>query len=114
LFVFANQLEPMRRESSSSPSTSSSRRYWSWPRSFSSRNNPPASTTESGIFLTQFGLRVMRLIFNHAQIKGVVEDAAASEPTAVETQVEIECESPDASALAISSSSTDSRSTNIV
>ncbi len=56
----------------------------------------------------------MRLIFNHAQIKGVVEDAAASEPTAVETQVEIECESPDASALAISSSSTDSRSTNIV
>ncbi|XP_046438523.1 protein goliath-like isoform X2 [Daphnia pulex] len=84
-------LEPMRRESSSSPSTSSSRRYWSWPRSFSTRNNPPASTTESG----------------------VVEDATASEPTAVETQVEIECESPDASALAISSS-TDSRSTNIV
>lgn len=78
-------LEPIRREANDSPST---RRYWSWPRSFSSRNNPPISTDPD-----------------------VVEDASVSVPTAVETQVEIVCESPvAASATAIS---TDSRS-NVV
>ncbi|KAI9557014.1 hypothetical protein GHT06_016810 [Daphnia sinensis] len=78
-------LEPIRREANDSPST---RRYWSWPRSFSSRNNPPISTDPD-----------------------VVEDAAVSVPTAVETQVEIVCESPvAASATPIS---TDSRS-NVV
>jgi len=106
-------LEPIRRESSSSPSTSSSRRYWSWPRSFSSRNNPPAST-ESGIvdISFKFGDETLLITWFSAQ-KGVVEaEAAASEPTAVETQVEIECESP--AAASASAISTDSRSTNIV
>lgn len=63
----------MRRESSSSPSTSSSRRYWSWPRSFSSRNNPPASTTESaGIFWHNFDCGWWDYIFNHLVLRSKV------------------------------------------
>lgn len=80
-------LEPTRRESSTSPSASTSRRYWSWPRSLSSRNPAPILTDPTG----------------------AVEDVAASVSTTVETQAEVVCDSS-ASASAIS---IDSRS-NIV